>query len=332
VICISLEQVRRDGPDRVAAILEQAHGGIPIVANAACDEDLEVLALGVLAAERRGKKFIYRTSASFVKVRGGVDDMPLLTRSEVKPGPGAGLVVAGSYVARTTAQIDRLVEARRASPVEISAALLLSGSTHQQEVGRVTRAVSDGLARGVSVLVYTTRGVLNATDFLAAGRNVMSGLCEVVAGIEQRPGFLVAKGGMTSIALARSALGCTGAEVLGQILRGIPVWRLGAGSRWSDVPYVVFPGNVGDSVPLLKVVENLTGSLRAGTIPFDLRNRGQVSSLPWLIRRIRVPEAGCSRRRSWPPAWRSSTVRRSTWRCRRSRPGCMRAGYRSSGS
>lgn len=162
VICISLEQVRRDVPDRVAAILEHAHGGNPIVANAACDEDLEVLALAVMAAEQRGKKFIYRTGASFVKVRGGVEDRPLLTRSEVKPGPGPGLVVAGSSVARTTAQIDRLVEARRASPVEISAALLLSGSTHQQEVGRVTRAVSDALARGVSVLVYTTRGVANA--------------------------------------------------------------------------------------------------------------------------------------------------------------------------
>ena len=37
-----------------------------------------------MAAEERGKKFIYRTSSSFVKVRGGVDDMPLLTRSEVK--------------------------------------------------------------------------------------------------------------------------------------------------------------------------------------------------------------------------------------------------------
>jgi uncharacterized protein YgbK (DUF1537 family) len=71
----------------------------------------------------------------------------------------------------------------------------------------------------------------------------------------------VAKGGITSIALARSALGCTEAEVLGQVLRGVPVWRLGAGSRWSDIPYVVFPGNVGDESSLLNVVRIMTDSV-----------------------------------------------------------------------
>jgi len=265
VICISLEQIRRGGPDRIAATLQEARGGIPIVANAACDEDLEVLALGVLSAEQSGKRFIYRTSASFVKVRGGVDDRALLTRLEVRPGPGPGLVVAGSYVARTTAQIDRLVAAGRATPVEISVPLLLSESTHMREVRRATRAASDAMARGTTVLMYTTRAKQDTVDFLSAGRNVMAGLCEAVAGIPQRPGFLVAKGGITSIALVRSALGCTEAEVLGQIHKGVPVWRLGAGSRWNDVPYIVFPGNVGDSTSLLTIVETLTGEPSIGS-------------------------------------------------------------------
>ena len=100
---------------------------------------------------------------------------------------------------------------------------------------------------------------MDADDFLAAGKAIMSGLCGVVSGIRQQPGFLVAKGGITSIALVREALGCTEAVVLGQILRGVPVWRLGAGSRWSDVPYVVFPGNVGDGESLREVFETLAG-------------------------------------------------------------------------
>jgi uncharacterized protein YgbK (DUF1537 family) len=108
--------------------------------------------------------------------------------------------------------------------------------------------------------VYTSRARLAAGDFLAAGRRIMSGLCEVVAGVDRTPGFLVAKGGITSIALARSALGCTEAEVLGQVRKGVPVWRLGAGSRWSDIPYVVFPGNVGDNASLLEVVRALKGN------------------------------------------------------------------------
>lgn len=87
----------------------------------------------------------------------------------------------------------------------------------------------------------------------------MDGLCDVVRGIRQKPGFLVAKGGITSIAIARTALGCSEARVLGQVLKGVPVWRLGAASTWGDIPYVVFPGNVGDQTALLRVVEALTG-------------------------------------------------------------------------
>ena len=82
----------------------------------------------------------------------------------------------------------------------------------------------------------------------------------MAAAIGARPGFVIAKGGITSIALARDALHCAQAEVLGQVRKGVPVWRLGPGSKWSDVPYVVFPGNVGDESALLGVVERLLGS------------------------------------------------------------------------
>lgn len=84
VACISIEDIRRRGPEGVAGILGNARQGTVFVANAACDEDLEVVALGAQAAEERGRTFIYRTSASFVKVRAGIDDRPLLSRSEMK--------------------------------------------------------------------------------------------------------------------------------------------------------------------------------------------------------------------------------------------------------
>jgi uncharacterized protein YgbK (DUF1537 family) len=266
VVCISIDQLRREGPGSVAALLGQARDGIPIVANAACDEDLEVLALGVGEAEERGKRFIYRTSASFVKVRGGIEDRALLTRAEMGPGPGGGLVIAGSYVARTTAQIDILAGSGRVVPIEISVPLLLAEESRRDEIIRVSRAATDTMALRSTALVFTTRARQSASDFLAAGRSVMSGLCEVAAGISERPGFLVAKGGITSIALARTALHCSEAEVLGQVLKGVPVWRLGPGSKWSDVPYVVFPGNVGDESALLKVVELLSARLPGDSV------------------------------------------------------------------
>ena len=44
---------------------------------------------------------------------------------------------------------------------------------------------------------------------------------------------------------ATAGLGVRRALVLGQILPGVPVWRLGPETRFPGLAYVVFPGNVG---------------------------------------------------------------------------------------
>ena len=61
----------RAGPDRVEEILKGVSGGKVVVANSASYRDMEVFVLGLLRAEAAGKRFIYRVSASFVRVRGG---------------------------------------------------------------------------------------------------------------------------------------------------------------------------------------------------------------------------------------------------------------------
>jgi uncharacterized protein YgbK (DUF1537 family) len=45
--------------------------------------------------------------------------------------------------------------------------------------------------------------------------------------------------------------------VLGQILLGVPVWQLDAESRFPNLAYIVFPGNVGDDHALVDVVQQL---------------------------------------------------------------------------
>jgi uncharacterized protein YgbK (DUF1537 family) len=72
-----------------------------------------------------------------------------------------------------------------------------------------------------------------------------------------RPGYILAKGGITSSDIATAALKITRAQVLGQILPGVPVWRAGPESKWPDVPYVVFPGNVGGADAISQVVHIL---------------------------------------------------------------------------
>ena len=85
----------------------------------------------------------------------------------------------------------------------------------------------------------------------------MGSLCRLIRALDVEPAFLVAKGGITSIELARSALGVRRAVVLGQIIPGVPVWKLGPQALRQGMPYVVYPGNVGDDDALLTVVRKL---------------------------------------------------------------------------
>ena len=66
--------------------------------------------------------------------------------------------------------------------------------------------------------------------------------------------------GITSIELARTSLNIREAFAMGQIITGVPVWRLGAEARWLDISYVVSPGNMGDDSALLRVVTILGGA------------------------------------------------------------------------
>ena len=85
----------------------------------------------------------------------------------------------------------------------------------------------------------------------------MQSLCQFVRNIAIRPGWVIAKGGITSIQVAKTALVANEAFAIGQILPGVPVWRLIGDAKWPDIPYVVFPGNVGDDEALLNAVRVL---------------------------------------------------------------------------
>jgi uncharacterized protein YgbK (DUF1537 family) len=250
----------RQGPEGVTAKLLGASNGVPIVVNAAEYADLDIVSLAVQSAESKGKQFVYRCSASFLKARGGFGDRPLLSHGEMVAWAGPGLIVAGSYVDKSSRQLQRLFDSGLAKPVELRVDEVIS-SNKRQEVARVAAEADRILLEGTTAAVYTTRRVRVSPDedFAETGKRIMSGLCDVVATIKSRPAYVVAKGGVTSIQVAKTALGVNEAFALGQILPGVPVWRMGAESRWPGLAYVVFPGNVGDENAVLKAVQTLAG-------------------------------------------------------------------------
>jgi uncharacterized protein YgbK (DUF1537 family) len=258
---ISLRTVREGGVEAVASELSKAAERVPVVVNAAQYSDLDCISLAIQSAEDLGKAFVYRCSASFLKSRGGFPDRSLLTRSEMVSSDGPGLIVAGSYVNKSSGQLTELLESGLAVGIELRVDLLFDRRDRRAEVERAAALASSTMARGSSAALYTSRKVRVSApqDFADAGKEIMRALCDVVSKISTVPSYVVAKGGITSIQVAKSALGVKHAYGIGQILPGVPVWRLGSEGRWPGVGYVVFPGNVGDETALLRAVRTLSG-------------------------------------------------------------------------
>ena len=97
-------------------------------------------------------------------------------------------------------------------------------------------------------MVFTSRLLITGKDAVSSldiGNQVSHGLIEIVRKITQKPRYILAKGGITSSDVATRALGVRKARILGQVLPGVPVWKLGREARYPDLAYIVFPGNVG---------------------------------------------------------------------------------------
>jgi uncharacterized protein YgbK (DUF1537 family) len=269
VASISLELIRQGGPTAVAEALSQVHGGIPVVINAACYGDLAVLVLGVLQAEAAGKQFLYRTAAGFVRLRGGIDPKPLLTAAEILgPGTGmtrGGLVIVGSYVPGSTDQLRRLLAIPGVQGIELQVERVVAGVGESDIVGReIGQSLQQIIQAGQVGVIYTSRRLVSGesdTENLEIGKHIMDTLVAAVQTLSTPPRFLIAKGGITSHVVAQRGLEAESGRAIGQILPGVPVWRLISGRRlrFPDIPYIVFPGNVGDQDSLANIVKQLIG-------------------------------------------------------------------------
>jgi uncharacterized protein YgbK (DUF1537 family) len=265
VLCVGIADIREGGPERITALLQGARDAQPIVVNAAEYADLEVFVLGLLEAEATGKSFLYRTGPSFVRVRGGIPERPPLEARDLYHGYVGGrhgLVLVGSHVRQTTRQLRAAKKLDGLRAVELSVTRILDPERRAGELDRVVRLVNEMLSKA-DVVVYTSREVVRASgDFsgLEVGTAVSAALVDVMRRVDRglEIGYVVAKGGITSSDVVTKGLGVRRAEVAGQMLQGIvSAWILPEDSDYPGLPYVVFPGNVGDEDALAKVIQKL---------------------------------------------------------------------------
>jgi uncharacterized protein YgbK (DUF1537 family) len=272
VVSVGLADLREGGEERALELLEEASGGRPVAVNAATYADLEVLVLELLAAEEKGKRFLYRTGPSFVRTRGGITEPKILGPEELygkRRKEGHGLILVGSYVPTTTRQLEGALALDGVRGVEISVPRLLEPGSRKTELVRVAEEVNGSLTSS-EVVVYTSRELVTADKGEGAGLSnfeigaaVSGALVEVMRRVDRELplSFVVAKGGITSSDIATKGLEVRRAEVAGPLLPPgiVPVWILPEENDFPGLPYVIFPGNVGGPGSLAQAIEILRG-------------------------------------------------------------------------
>lgn len=270
VLPLTLDIVRR-GPEAIAAPLARVAGGRAVVADIVDESDLHSLALGILAAQQAGQRFIFRVGPPFVRAFIGQDVAEPLdgdTVSRIRTAhaggsAGYGLVVVGSHVDLTTRQLQVLRNRRAPTEIEIEVTAVLAAE-RDDHLSRVVKQVIAAPATG-TVVLRTSRELVTGRDAdlsLDISRKVSDAVVEVVRRVlaTRAPRFVLAKGGITSSDVASRALGIRRAMVRGPMLPGIvSLWEPIEGPA-QGIPYVVFAGNVGDDASLADVVDTLTGT------------------------------------------------------------------------
>ena len=261
VAAVSLEDIREGGPGKVKKILQTLPPGSACVVNAASYRDLEVVVRGLLEAEDSGCRFLFRTAASFARVRCGIVPQPLLdSRDLITGNEYGGLFVVGSYVPKTNQQVEALLSGNRVVAIEIDVNHLLDPMRQKQEIEKAITDMNRAIGQGRNTVVYTSRDLISGRDSahsLEIGQQVSDSLIQIVSALEHQPRYLLAKGGITSSNIATAGLGVRRALILGQVLPGVPVWKLGNETRYPGMAYIVFPGNVGGKNALVQIEKHL---------------------------------------------------------------------------
>lgn len=265
MVYISLESLRALDYKGIEQQLIDTKGFNKIIVNAVDYSDVKTFVVALLRALNRGKEFMFRSAAAVTKVLGGVPDKPLLVKRELvlEGNSNGGIILVGSHVNKTTMQLEKLHDCRYPIEfIEFNQHLVLQNGGLEGEVKRVVTLAESKIKSGVTVAVYTSRDRFDLPDAdkdkqLEVSVKISNAVTSIIGRLNTRPNFIIAKGGITSSDVGTKALKVKCALVMGQIRPGIPVWMTGEESKFPGMPYIIFPGNVGEVTDLCTVVETL---------------------------------------------------------------------------
>ena len=263
-ITISLDELNALDVQGIKDKLMSAQNMAKIIVNAVSYADLKVFCAALVLAMKAGKHYMARTAAAFTKVMGRISDQPLLGRAQLEGDTkNGGIVLIGSHVKKTTDQLNCLKELDgQVDFMEFQVNTVFEENGLEKEVEKTVKAAEEKILSGRTVVIYTSRQLLapeNMTpeEKLHISVKISNAVTSIIGKLSVKPKFIIAKGGITSSDVGTKALRVKKARVMGQVKKGIPVWMTGEESKFPGMPYIIFPGNVGEVSTLKEIVEEL---------------------------------------------------------------------------
>ncbi|GAA4805054.1 four-carbon acid sugar kinase family protein [Litoribaculum gwangyangense] len=255
IISLSIESLRTHSVENIISIIKNSDCS-HIIVNATSYSDLQIAALALL---KSNIPFLFRTAASFVNAISGIEVKGCLSKTDIISNSNketGALVVIGSYVPKTTAQLQLLKEKSNAVFLELDVTNVQNDLLFEKDINLLLEQVNHYIKTHHDVVLYTSRTLIKGqtkAESLAIVNRVSNGLISIIKQLKVQPRYMVAKGGITSSDIATKGLNVKRAKVLGQVLKGVPVWQLGNETKFPNMPYIIFPGNVGDNNALYQL-------------------------------------------------------------------------------
>jgi uncharacterized protein YgbK (DUF1537 family) len=255
-----------DGFKSLLSFLSKLENNISVVVDAKLPHHLETLARAIKVVSKE-KKFLFRTAASFINSLSELPPNPkdiadlvsLKSKNnefEYKPG----LIIVGSHVKLATDQLEFLLKDNSCEGLEIPVSKLagiFALENFQEEIVELEKIllskIDDILDIKKVPVIYTTR---EEKKFSSDSKRMNFGLelaefmAILVGKINNKFGYIISKGGITTQLLLEKGLNFNQVDLKGQILPGLSIVK--SNSDQYDLPVVTFPGNLGNEKTLLE--------------------------------------------------------------------------------
>lgn len=255
---VDLSQLRSGWRNMVNTIFSE-NGFCVSVVDSIEYRDLFTIIHAVTELRNKGRSYILRVAASGVRAAiFNTNDKKMLQTVLEEKSPGKILVAAGSHMKRTTAQLSYLIDnSKTIKPVVFDQRTVFNTDSLRQEVDRAVSEIHAAVAKGYNVLLETRRERVDiagasAEAQLALSVKISKSFMEIIDKVKKEFSCIIAKGGNTSSDIVRECFHAEYATVMGQLIPGVPVWRLPDGPL-----IVIFPGNVGETESLADAYKKL---------------------------------------------------------------------------